>query len=75
VLFGRSESCKAIYILIVVLVAILSIGIITIFGDSVRDLLGVAARQLGGDQDARLDPTVTADAKGHVQQGLDDLKK
>jgi Flp pilus assembly pilin Flp len=63
------------YILIVVLVAILSIGIITIFGDSVRDLFRVASEQLAGDSTSRLNSGVTSGAKGEVQQTLSRLKE
>lgn len=62
------------YILIVVLVAVLSIGIITVFGNQVRDLFRVAVERLGGRTDARLDPSITDSARGQVVKGLSDLK-
>ncbi|HUT37147.1 MAG TPA: hypothetical protein VNE39_26940 [Planctomycetota bacterium] len=62
------------YILIVVLVAVLSIGIITVFGNQVRDLFGVATRRLGAEEGATLDPAITAQAQNEVVQGLSKLK-
>lgn len=62
------------YILIVVLVAVLSIGIITVFGNQLRDLFGVATRRIGGEQDAGLDPSITAQAQGETIQSLGGLK-
>lgn len=72
---SRRGQATTEYILIVVLVAILSIGIITIFGDSIRDLFRVSAEQLGGDDSARIDDAVTAGAEGAVQKTLGDLKE
>ncbi len=72
---SRRGQATTEYILIVVLVAILSIGIITIFGDSIRDLFRVSAEQLGGDDSARIDAAVTAGAEGEVQKTLGDLKE
>jgi Flp pilus assembly pilin Flp len=71
---SRRGQATTEYILIVVLVAILSIGIITIFGDSIRDLFRVSAEQLGGDDTARIDDSVTSGAKGEVQKSIGDLK-
>ena len=62
------------YILIVVLVAVLSIGIITLFGNQVRDLFSVATRMLGGDKDAKIDPSIAAQAPNHVNVGLPNHK-
>jgi pilus assembly protein Flp/PilA len=61
------------YILIVVLVAVLSIGIITVFGNQVRDLFRVATENIGG-VDGKLDPSITAQAQPNVVQGLQNLK-
>jgi Flp pilus assembly pilin Flp len=72
---SRRGQATTEYILIVVLVAILSIGIITIFGDSIRDLFRVSAQQLGGDDTARIDSSVTSGAAGEVQKTLGDLKE
>ena len=72
---SRRGQATTEYILIVVLVAILSIGIITIFGDSIRDLFRVSAEQLGGDDSARINAGVTAGASGEVQKSLGDLKE
>ncbi len=72
---SRRGQATTEYILIVVLVAILSIGIITIFGDSIRDLFRVSAEQLGGDDSARIDDAVTAGAGGAVRRTLGALKE
>ncbi len=72
---SRRGQATTEYILIVVLVAILSIGIITVFGDSVRDLFRVSAERLGGKPDAKLDPGVTAPARDLVPQDLGKLRK
>jgi len=63
------------YILIVVLVAVLSIGVITVFGNQVRDLYRVAIEGLGGVEDPKLDGGITDSAEGEVNQGLPDLKR
>jgi Flp pilus assembly pilin Flp len=39
------------YIIIVALIAIAAIGIITLFGDNIRNLFGASADSLGGDDD------------------------
>ena len=62
------------YILIVVLVAVLSIGIITAFGNQLRDLYRLAAERLGGVSDARLNEDITKEAEQHVVRGLPDLR-
>lgn len=41
------------YALIVALVAIASIGVITLFGDQVRSLIDTITRQVGGDSNAQ----------------------
>ncbi len=62
------------YILIVVLVAVLSIGIITVFGNQIRDLFRVSTERLGGDTSSTLDSGITDSAQGQVRKGLSDLK-
>jgi len=62
------------YILIVVLVAVLSIGIITVFGNQIRDLFRVSTERLGGETDSTLDSGITDSAQGQVRKGLSDLK-
>ena len=61
------------YILIVVLVAVLSIGIITVFGNQVRDLYRVATEALAGGT-PKIDEAIAAQAPPLVKQGLPDLK-
>jgi len=63
------------YILIVVLVAVLSIGIITTFGNQVRDLFRVATERLGADETSKLDASITNAAAGQVDQRLSTLKQ
>ena len=66
------------YILIVILVAVLSIGIITVFGDQVRDLYKVATGRLSGSDDQptiTIDPTIAQSAPGKVKQTMSKLKE
>ncbi|MFW6162738.1 MAG: Flp family type IVb pilin [Planctomycetota bacterium] len=66
------------YILIVVLVAILSIGIITVFGNQIRDLFKVATGRMGGstDDDAiYIDDDIADQAPGEVRKSMTDLKR
>lgn len=72
---SRRGQATTEYILIVVLVAILSIGIITIFGDAVRDLFGVSAERLAGETDAKLDPSVTQGVEAATQQTIEEELK
>jgi len=62
------------YILIVVLVAVLSIGIITVFGNQIRDLFRVSTERLGGDDSATLDSGITDSAQGQVRRSIANLK-
>ncbi len=62
------------YILIVVLVAVLSIGIITVFGNQIRDLFRVSTERLGGDTSSTLDSGITDSAQGNVRKSIADLK-
>ncbi|MBM4039297.1 MAG: hypothetical protein FJ290_12355 [Planctomycetes bacterium] len=62
------------YILIVVLVAVLSIGIITVFGNQVRDLFRVATDRMAGG-DATINPAFAAQAPGLTNQNLSKLKE
>ena len=65
------------YILIVVLVAVLSIGIITVFGNQIRDLFKVATGRMGGSDDESLttiDESIAESARGKVNKSMSDLK-
>lgn len=62
------------YILIVVLVAVLSIGIITVFGNQIRDLFRVSTERLGGEDNSTLDSSITSQAQGQVRKSMADLK-
>lgn len=73
----RTGQSTTEYILIVVLVAILSIGIITVFGNQIRDLFKVATGRLGGSEDEELttiDTGIAESARGEVTKGMSDLK-
>jgi len=70
---ARGQS-TAEYILIVVLVAVLSIGVITVYGNQIRDLFGLATKRLGGIEDATLNSRITDEADQHVDEGLPDLR-
>ena len=70
----KSGQSTTEYILIVVLVAVLSIGIITVFGNQIRDLFRVSTERLGGNTDATLNSGITDSAVGQVDKGLGSLK-
>jgi len=70
---GARGQATTEYILVVVLVAVLSIGIITTFGNQVRDLFRVATEALTGEQ-PKIDPSIAAGAGPQVKVGLKDLK-
>ncbi len=73
----RNGQSTTEYILIVVLVAILSIGIITVFGNQIRDLFKVATARLGGSEDSDLttiDESIAESARGKVDKSIADLK-
>ena len=66
------------YILIVVLVAVLSIGIITVFGNQIRDLFKVATGRMGGSEDesvTTIDESIARDAPSKVKKSMSDLKE
>ncbi len=74
----RTGQSTTEYILIVVLVAILSIGIITVFGNQIRDLFKVATARLGGSEDEELttiDETIATSAGDKVTKSMADLKE
>jgi len=59
-------------------VAILSIGIITLFGNQVRDLFKVATGRLGASPNQEvttIDPKIADEAGKHVHKGLPDLRE
>jgi Flp pilus assembly pilin Flp len=73
---GRRKSkgqSTAEYILIVVLVAVLSIGIITVFGNQIRDLFRVSSQRMSG-QDATLNTGLRSEADGAARRELSDLE-
>lgn len=71
---SRRGQATTEYILIVVLVAVLSIGIITVFGNQIRDLFRVSTERMGGELDATLDSSITDSAAGEVDKDMSDLK-
>ena len=71
----RKGQATTEYILIVVLVAVLSIGIITVFGNQIRDLFRVSTERLGGDDTSKLESGITNAAKGEVHQSFGSLKE
>jgi len=71
----RKGQATTEYILIVVLVAVLSIGVITVFGNQIRDLFRVSTERLGGDDTSKLDASITNAAKGQVNQSFGSLKE
>ena len=68
---GRKGQSTTEYIIIVVIVAVLSIAIITIFGKQIRSLFGYSAKQLAGHSDAT-PQDMTGGADDEVDKGLGD---
>ena len=58
------------YVIILVLVAIASISVITVFGDQLRELFSVATKRLQGDTNTQ---PQQFNADGQVQRGLDNF--
>ena len=71
---SRRGQATTEYILIVVLVAVLSIGIITVFGNQIRDLFRVSTERMGGELDSTLDSGITDSAAGEVNKDISDLQ-
>ena len=69
--WGKKGQSTAEYIIIIALVAIGSIAVISIFGNSVRDVFRVSAEHLGGNDTSQVDGNIGADAGNHVDKGLD----
>lgn len=68
---NRKGQSTAEYIIIVVIVAILSIAVVTIFGKRIRALFAYSSNELTGEQGT--DPTgVGGDADSEVDRGLGD---
>ena len=68
--WGKKGQSTAEYIIIIALVAIGSIAVITVFGNQIRDVYRAAAEQLSGDDTARVDGNIGADANNHVNRDL-----
>lgn len=52
---SRSGQTMVEYIIIVVIIAVAAIAIFGVFGDTIREKLGGAVAELGGDDSARQD--------------------
>ena len=50
---GRKGQGMTEYIIIVALIAIAAIGVVSLFGDSIRKLFATSANALAGDEDAK----------------------
>ncbi len=68
----RNGQTMVEYIIIVVIIAIAAIAIFGIFGDTIRDKLGGAVAELGGDEAAKEE---AVGETGDSQQWLKDLHK
>ena len=53
------------YIIIVALIAIAAIGVVTLFGDNIRDLFGASAQALSGDEAAARSMTTDGNVAAH----------
>ena len=60
------------YAIIVALVAVASIGILTLFGDQLRSLYNAMTKQIRGDSAAQ-QQNVSGSSDGEVQKGLGNL--
>lgn len=58
------------YVIILVLVAIASIAVITVFGDQLRELFNVGTKRLQGDSTTQ---PQQFDGSGEVQKGLNNF--
>ena len=58
------------YVIILVLVAIASIAVITVFGDQLRELFNVGTKRLQGDTSTQ---PQQFDGSGEVQKGLNNF--
>lgn len=58
------------YVIILVLVAIASIAVITVFGDQLRELFNVGTKRLGGDTSTQVQQF---DGSGDVNKGLNNF--
>ena len=68
---NKKGQSTAEYIIIVVIIAVLSIAVVTIFGKRIRALFAYSANELTGE--AGTDPTgVGGDADGEVDKGMGD---
>ncbi len=61
------------YIIIVALIAIAAIGVVTVFGDNIRDLFTTSNNALSGNVEASRD--VTEQGRTAKTAGLDDFGK
>ncbi len=67
----RKGQSTAEYIIIVVVIAVLSLAVVTIFGKRIRGLFAYSANELTGEQGT--DPTgVGGDADSEVDKGMGD---
>lgn len=67
---GRRGQGMTEYIIIIAVVAVLSLVVISKFGNQIRDLFVTSGKQLGGDSDAKMEDRME-DAE--VEQELGDL--
>ena len=68
----RKGQSTAEYIIIVVIVAVLSIAVVTIFGKRIRALFAYSAGELGGDTDTISPKDVDGPKKTDVEKGFGD---
>ena len=68
--YSRHGQGATEYIIILVLVAIASIAVITIFGDQLRELFNVSTKRLQGDSTTTVQ---NFDSSGDVQKGIGDF--
>ncbi len=66
----RKGQSTAEYIIIVVIIAVLSIAVVTIFGKRIRALFAYSADEMVGETSTKPDGTTGGDADGAVDKGL-----
>lgn len=67
---GQKGQGATEYVIILVLVAIASIAVITVFGDQLRELFNVGTKRLGGDTSTQVQQF---DGSGDVNKGLNNF--
>ena len=69
---GKRGQGMTEYIIIVALIAIAAIGVVSLFGDNIRDLFATSANALAGNEDAESE-AIEADSKLYSHRNMKDF--